>query len=376
VVEYRSNGRTAILSSARQVFYERQPFPNHNGGQLAFGPDGLLYIGLGDGGSGGDPNNNGQTFQTKLAKIWKLDVNRRGAQPQLVEYGLRNPWRFSFDRATGDLYIGDVGQSAWEEIDYVARGRIGTVLDFGWAVYEGDSGYDSSRTLDPRGPYVRPVEVYSHDEGCSVTGGFVYRGKGAPALVGRYFYGDYCSGTIWTLKILDGKATDVRRESFRIPGLTSFGEDARGGLYAVNEGGTVFRIASENARFSFAVAGLCPGAAGLRGSPAPDLRPGLAQCGICERGQRLVQGAELVDDRREALARVEPAVQLVDLGGQAVEPLEQGLQLAVAYLLALHVFDCRSRKTPASTPAASIATSRSAACRPWTKCWCNSSVAA
>jgi glucose/arabinose dehydrogenase len=125
VVEYRSNGRTAILSSARQVFYERQPFPNHNGGQLAFGPDGLLYIGLGDGGSGGDPNNNGQTFQTKLAKIWKLDVNRRGAQPQLVEYGLRNPWRFSFDRATGDLYIGDVGQSAWEEIDYVARGRSG-----------------------------------------------------------------------------------------------------------------------------------------------------------------------------------------------------------------------------------------------------------
>jgi glucose/arabinose dehydrogenase len=229
VVEYRSNGRAAILSSARQ---------------LAFGPDGLLYIGLGDGGSGGDPNNNGQTFRTKLAKIWKLDVNKRGAQPQLVDYGLRNPWRFSFDRATGDLYIGDVGQNAWEEIDYVARARLGTVLNFGWAVYEGDSGYDSSRTLDPRGPYVRPAEVYSHDEGCSVTGGFVYRGKGAPALAGRYFYGDYCSGTVWTLKIVDGQATDVRRESYRIPGLTSFGEDARGGLYAVNEGGTVFRIAS------------------------------------------------------------------------------------------------------------------------------------
>ena len=358
MVEYRSNGRTAILSSARQVFYERQPFANHNGGQLAFGPDGLLYIGLGDGGSGGDPNNNGQTFRTKLGKIWKLDVSKRGAQPQLVDYGLRNPWRFSFDRATGDLYIGDVGQSAWEEIDYVARARLGTVLDFGWAVYEGDSAYDSSRTLDPRGPYVRPVAVYSHDEGCSVTGGFVYRGKGAPALAGRYFYGDYCSGTIWTLKIVDGKATDVRQESYRVPGLTSFGEDARGGLYAVNGSGTVFRIA-------------CLG----RASP-PDLRPGLAQRGICERGQRLVQDAQLVDDRREALARVEPAVQLVHLGGQAVEPLEQGLQLAVAYLLVLHVFDCRSRKTPASTPAASIATSRSAACRPGTKCWCHSSVAA
>ena len=244
VVEYRSNGRTAILSSARQVFYERQPFANHNGGQLAFGPDGLLYIGLGDGGAGGDPNNNGQTFRTKLGKIWKLDVSKRGAQPQLVDYGLRNPWRFSFDRATGDLYIGDVGQNAWEEIDYVARARIGTVLDFGWAVYEGDSAYDSSRTLDPRGPYVRPVAVYSHDEGCSVTGGFVYRGKSAPALAGRYFYGDYCSGTIWTLKIVEGKATDVRKESYRVSGLTSFGEDSRGGLYAVNGSGTVFRIAS------------------------------------------------------------------------------------------------------------------------------------
>ncbi|HZT10408.1 MAG TPA: PQQ-dependent sugar dehydrogenase, partial [Actinomycetota bacterium] len=244
VVEYRSDGTRAIESSARQLFFEKQPFSNHNGGQLAFGPDGMLYIGMGDGGSGGDPNNNGQTFQTKLAKIWKLDVNKRAAQPQLVEYGLRNPWRFSFDRATGDLYIGDVGQNAWEEIDYVARAQLGTVLDFGWAVYEGNSSYDSSRTLDPRGPYVRPVEVYGHDEGCSVTGGFVYRGKGAPALAGRYFYGDYCSGTIWTLKIVDGKATDVQQESYRVPGLTSFGEDARGGLYAVNDRGTVFRIAS------------------------------------------------------------------------------------------------------------------------------------
>jgi glucose/arabinose dehydrogenase len=244
VVEYRSNGRTAIASSARQLFYERQPFANHNGGQLAFGPDGLLYIGLGDGGSGGDPNNNGQTFGNKLAKIWKLDVDKRGAQPQVVDYGLRNPWRFSFDRATGDLYIADVGQNAWEEIDYVPRAQLGKVLNFGWAVYEGDSSYDSSRSLDPRGPYIRPVQVYSHDEGCSVTGGFVYRGKGAPALVGRYFYGDYCSGTIWTLKMVDGKATDVRSESFRIPGLTSFGQDARGGLYALNDRGTAFRIAS------------------------------------------------------------------------------------------------------------------------------------
>ena len=243
VVEYRSNGRAAILSSARVIFEERQPYANHNGGSLAFGPDGLLYIGLGDGGAGGDPHNNGQTFRNKLAKIWKLDVNRRGAQPQLVAYGLRNPWRFSFDRANGDLYIGDVGQGNWEEIDYLSRARLTTVANFGWAVYEGNATYDSSRQLDPRGLYVRPVEAYSHDDGCSVTGGFVYRGKSAPALAGRYVYGDYCSGTVWTLKIVDGKATDTRREPYRIPNLTSFGEDARGGLYAVNASGTVFRIA-------------------------------------------------------------------------------------------------------------------------------------
>jgi glucose/arabinose dehydrogenase len=244
VVEYRSNGRTAILSSAREIFYQRQPYPNHNGGQLAFGPDGLLYIGLGDGGSEGDPNNYGQTMRTKLAKIWKLDVNRRGAQPRLVAYGLRNPWRFSFDRAKGDLYIADVGQNEWEELDYVPRAQLGSVPNFGWAVYEGNATYDPSRTLDPRGRYVRPVEVYSHDAGCSVTGGFVYRGRSRPDLVGRYFYGDYCSGTVWSLRIADGKATDVRREAFRIPGLTSFGEDARGGLYAVSADGVVYRIAA------------------------------------------------------------------------------------------------------------------------------------
>jgi glucose/arabinose dehydrogenase len=243
VVQYRSNGRAAILSSARQVFYERQPYSNHNGGQLAFGPDGLLYIGLGDGGGGGDPQNNGQTFRTKLAKIWKLDVNRRGAQPQLVAYGLRNPWRFSFDRANGDLYIGDVGQSAWEEIDYIARAQLGSVPNFGWAVHEGNAAYDSSRTLDSRGSYVRPVEAYSHSAGCSVTGGFVYRGKAQPDLVGRYVYGDYCSGTVWSLRIDGGRATDVRREPYLIPNLSSFGEDARGGLYAVNSSGTVYRIA-------------------------------------------------------------------------------------------------------------------------------------
>jgi glucose/arabinose dehydrogenase len=243
VVEYRSDGTRAIPSSARQLFFEKQPFSNHNGGQLAFGPDGLLYIGLGDGGSGGDPNNNGQTFATKLAKIWKLDVNKPGAQPVLAEYGLRNPWRFSFDRASGDLYIADVGQNAWEEIDYVRRAQLGRVMNFGWAVYEGRAPYDPSRTLDRRGPLVLPIAVYSHSQGCSVTGGFVYRGKARRDLVGRYFYGDYCSGLVWSLRVQKGKATGLRQETFKIAGLTSFGEDARGGLYAVSGNGIVYRIA-------------------------------------------------------------------------------------------------------------------------------------
>jgi glucose/arabinose dehydrogenase len=244
VVEYRSDGTRANPSSARQVFFEKQPFPNHNGGQLQFGPDGLLYIGMGDGGSGGDPNNNGQTFDTKLAKLWKLDVNDPNAQPVLVAYGLRNPWRFSFDRANGDLYIGDVGQGAFEEVDYVPHARLGSPMNFGWAVYEGRAPYDRSRKLDPRGRLVWPVVVYSHSFGCSVTGGYVYRGQGTPTLRGRYFYGDYCSGTVWSLKMVKGKVTGLRREPFTIPQLSSFGEDARGGLYAVSLGGVLYRIAA------------------------------------------------------------------------------------------------------------------------------------
>jgi glucose/arabinose dehydrogenase len=243
VVEYRSDGTRAIPSSARQLFFEKQPYPNHNGGQLAFGPDGLLYIGMGDGGSGGDPNNNSQTFVNKLGKIWKLDVNTPNAEPVLAEYGLRNPWRFSFDRANGDLYIADVGQGMWEEIDYLPRAKLNQLQNFGWSVYEGRAPYDTTRTLDPRGPYRPPVQVYSHALGCSVTGGFVYRGKARRDLVGRYYYGDYCSGTVWSLKMVKGRVTSFRKESFAIPLLSSFGEDARGALYAVSQRGVIYRIA-------------------------------------------------------------------------------------------------------------------------------------
>src|SRR5262249_15701267 len=157
----------------------------------------LLYIGMGDGGAGGDPFNNGQTFNTKLAKLWKIDPRATNPQPELVAYGLRNPWRFSFDRADGDLYIGDVGQSMWEEVDCGPRAQLGRMWNFGWAVYEGRAPYDTDRPLNPHAPYRGPIQAYSHAIGCSVTGGFVYRGKARPDLVGRYFYGDYCSGTVW-----------------------------------------------------------------------------------------------------------------------------------------------------------------------------------
>jgi glucose/arabinose dehydrogenase len=242
VVEFKANkaGTAGLVSSARQVLFVRQPYSNHNGGQLAFGPDGLLYIGMGDGGSGGDPENRSQNLSSRLGKLLKINATKRGAQPQIAGYGLRNPWRFSFDRATGDLYIGDVGQGEWEEVDFVARADTG-LKNFGWNVYEGNARY-SNNPLNQAGQLVAPVHVYSHGIGCSVTGGFVYRGRAVPSARGRYFFGDYCSGRIWSLKISGGRATDVRQESRRLTELSSFGEDSRGGLYAVTLTGRLYRL--------------------------------------------------------------------------------------------------------------------------------------
>jgi glucose/arabinose dehydrogenase len=161
----------------------------------------------------------------------------------MVAYGLRNPWRFSFDRATGDLYIGDVGQGTWEEIDYLRHGFSG-LTNFGWNRYEGRHVYDASTTLLTRGPYKPPVAEYSHSTGgCSVTGGYVYRGKAVPSAAGRYFYGDYCSGTIWSFTLSGGKAVG-RLEPFTLKGLSSFGEDAAGELYLMSvDSGALLRLA-------------------------------------------------------------------------------------------------------------------------------------
>ena len=243
IVQYRSNGTAALPSSAKQLVFVKDFAPNHNGGQLQFGPDGRLYWGNGDGGGGGDPQHNGQNLARPFAKIMRLNVNASKPRWQLYAYGLRNPWRFSFDRATGDLYIGDVGQDAWEEIDYLRKGTP-ALVNFGWNRFEGSHIYDGSTRLLTRGAYHPPVAEYPHADGCSVSGGYVYRGEAVPAAVGRYFYGDYCTGTIWSLLIVNGKATSLRREPFDLKGLSSFGEDSAGELYAMSvDSGDLFRLA-------------------------------------------------------------------------------------------------------------------------------------
>ena len=242
VVEFRSKNGRAILASARQLLFVDQPYPNHNGGQLQFGPDGLLYVGMGDGGAGGDPGNRAQNLRQRLGKLLRIDPSKRGARWQPIGYGLRNPWRFSFDRANGDLYIADVGQDAWEEIDFRARSRLDTLANYGWRVYEGRTRYAAGTPAGP-GELVAPISVYSHKEGCSVTGGYVYRGSTRPDAFGRYFFGDLCSGTIWSLHVEHGRAVGLRKESARIGELSSFGEGASGALYAVSFGsGHLFRV--------------------------------------------------------------------------------------------------------------------------------------
>jgi glucose/arabinose dehydrogenase len=241
VVEFRSRNGRGVKSTARQLLFVRQPYANHNGGELQFDRNGLLYVGMGDGGSAGDPGNRAQNPSQQLGKLLRINPLRRGARWQIVGLGLRNPWRFTFDRANGDLYIGDVGQGEWEEIDYRPRSAIGRLANYGWKAFEGRARY----TNTPLGPgqLVAPVYVYGHADGsCSVTGGYVYRGRAVSAAVGRYFFGDFCSGIVWSLRIQNGNATDVRRESFEVGNLTSFGEDVAGELYFATGNGRIYKL--------------------------------------------------------------------------------------------------------------------------------------
>jgi glucose/arabinose dehydrogenase len=241
VVEYRVNpARTKVLTGTRRILLAvNDPYGNHNGGHVAFGPDGLLYTTIGDGGSGGDPENRSQNPSSPFGKLLTFNVNQRPARPVVVALGLRNAWRFTFDRSNGDLYIGDVGQGDIEEIDYTRNPSPGRE-NYEWDVREGSRSFEDK----PYGPgnRVGPVAEYDHGSGCSVTGGYVYRGSSVREAVGRYFYGDYCSGTVWSLRIEGGRATDVRREPFSVASLSSFGETAAGELLLVSHTGVIYQL--------------------------------------------------------------------------------------------------------------------------------------
>ncbi|MGH3134719.1 MAG: PQQ-dependent sugar dehydrogenase [Gaiellaceae bacterium] len=242
VARYRANvAKTrAVLSSRKILLSVPDPYGNHNGGHLAFGPDGMLYTTIGDGGSGGDPENRAQNMQSLHGKLLTLDVSKAGADWTIAALGLRNAWRFSFDRATGDLYIGDVGQGAVEEVDFTPRRSPG-LENYGWDLYEGSRRFEDKEP--GAGTLVFPLFEYGRDEGsCTVIGGYVYRGRARQAERGRYVFADYCSGIVWSLRVRSGAAQNVRREPFRLPGITSFGENAAGELYATLQDGRILRL--------------------------------------------------------------------------------------------------------------------------------------
>ncbi len=246
IVRYRAGPRAADRSSARTLLRLHQPYENHKGGTLLFDDRGRLVAGVGDGGSAFDPEQRAQDERSPLGKVLRRDPSRPGRGWEVVARGLRNPWRMAFDRATGMLWLGDVGQDRVEEVDALYLPEEGQrVPNLGWAAYEGDLPLGRKR-LRGGDPLVWPVAGYRHRDGrCSVTGGHVYRGRRNRALRGRYLYGDFCRGTVWSLAARgagDRRALDLRREARRVPGLVSFGEDLDGELYAVSAQGTVARL--------------------------------------------------------------------------------------------------------------------------------------
>ncbi len=229
-----------------------QPYSNHNGGHLLFGPDGYIYIGLGDGGSAGDPNGNGQDPGTLLGSIVRIDVSSadsssrytvpsdnpfigvQGARPEIWAYGLRNPWRFSFDRSTGELWVADVGQNAWEEVDLIEAGG-----NYGWNVMEGNSCYKARADSCNQNGLEAPVAEYGRSDGCSITGGYVYRGRKLSWLSGKYLYGDFCSGKIWSYDPVTTQSDEVVETRLKI---SSFSEDSEGEIYVLSLDGGVYKL--------------------------------------------------------------------------------------------------------------------------------------
>jgi glucose/arabinose dehydrogenase len=252
VVQFSSANGVGVPSSARELLFVKQPYPNHKGGQLQFDSQGYLYVGMGDGGtnpaggdiSTGDPENRAQNPGSRLGKLLRIKPNVPGATWQTVGLGLRNPWRFSFDRQTGDLWLGDVGAGRYEEIDFRPKAKIGTLANYGWSRFEGPAVYNPAVALARKGVLVAPVWTYSHSGPvCAVVGGYVYRGRNVPAARGRYFFGDYCAGTIWTFKVgPKGRASAFPALLGTVPDLSSFGEDADGELYAVSLDGSLYAL--------------------------------------------------------------------------------------------------------------------------------------
>ena len=248
--------RGQINPASQQIILEiDQPWANHNGGMIAFGPDGYLYIALGDGGAGGDPQNNGQNKATLLGSILRIDVDRRDrglayaippdnpfvgvsdARGELWAYGLRNVWRFSFDRQTGDLWAGDVGQVKWEEIDFIKKGG-----NYGWNTWEGNHPF---KPTDKDEPFEKPIIEHSRGQARSITGGYVYRGKQNPSLQGAYIYGDFATGLIWCLRY-DGHQITEHRYITHVPSPSSFGEDQNGEIYITSFDGRIYRLVEQS----------------------------------------------------------------------------------------------------------------------------------
>ncbi len=247
------DGRSIDPDSEELVLAVPQPFGNHNGGDIAFGPDGYLYVGFGDGGAGGDPLNNGQNLSTLLGAILRISVDgappyaiprdnpfrqQRAARSEIFAYGLRNPWRFSFDRQTGELWAGDVGQNKFEEIDIIVPGG-----NYGWNIREGSNAFrDQGRSASG---LIDPVAQYGRDLGCSVTGGYVYRGDDMPDLQGIYLFADFCSGRLWGVATAPDGQRRVQELLKTEIQLASFGETNDGSLFVLDLGGTIYRIVAE-----------------------------------------------------------------------------------------------------------------------------------
>lgn len=262
IAAYAMAGDVADLGSRREVLRLPQPFANHNGGNITFGPDGYLYVGFGDGGSQGDPDDNGQDLGTLLAKLLRIDVGasisdggytvpddnpfvgQAGVRNEIWSLGLRNPWRFSFDRATGDLWIADVGAADWEEVDVLpASEGAGRGANLGWSLREG--AHDTGKTGDRSVAMVDPIFEYSHDEGASITGGFVYRGTRVPELDGVYLFSDFAAATLRGLVVTDGRLDQqavIPTTGDPMSQVSSFAEDAAGDVYVLNLSGQILRI--------------------------------------------------------------------------------------------------------------------------------------